>query len=201
MQELIHTLIPHDPGLGLYVAPDIPRKKVRNALRDYAEGVSESEVLALYDATWMENAKDGAVFTADRLVFQNNDFTPAQDVRYADIVGVEGKRKLMGGRSMTLQVNRGRATFDVTLDFSYRPGACQYVVAFLQEAMIRVFDEEEQEGGAEADPGSGDVSTDPTEVRTALEALYMRGVLSSSDLRAMLRSIGVSPDTDTGESG
>lgn len=203
MQELVHTLIPHDPGLGLYVAPRIPRKKARNALRDYAEGVSESEILALYDATWMENAKDGAVFTADRLVFQNNDFSPVQDVRYADIVGVEGKRKLMGGRSITLQVNRGRATFDVTLDFSGRPGACQYVVAFLQEAMIRVLDEEGQEGGAEADAraGAGDASTDPDEVRAALKALYMQGVLSSSDLCAMLRAIGVSPDTDTGESG
>ena len=201
MEQLVHTLIPHDPGVGLYVAPRIPRKKVRNALRDYAEGVSESEVLALYDATWMENAKDGAVFTADRLVFQNNDFSPVQDVRYADIVGVEGKRKLMGGRSITLQVNRGRATFDVILDFSGRPGACQYVVAFLQEAMIRVLDEEGQEGDAAADVSTGDVSTDPVEVRAALKALHLRGVLTSSDLRAMLRAIGVSPDTDTGESG
>ena len=201
MQELVHMLIPHDPGLGLYVAPRIPREKVRNALHDYAEGVSESEVLALYDATWMDNAKDGAVFTADRLVFQNNDFSPAQDVRYADIVGVEEKRKLIGGRSIILQVNRGRATFDLTLDFSGRPRACKYVVAFLQEAMIRVLDEAVEDGGAETGARTEDVSTDPTEVRTALEALYLRGVLSSSDLRAMLRAIGVSTDTDTGESG
>lgn len=201
MQELVHMLIPHDPGLGLYVAPRIPREKVRNALHDYAEGVSESEVLALYDATWMDNAKDGAVFTADRLVFQNNDFSPAQDVRYADIVGVEEKRKLIGGRSIILQVNRGRATFDLTLDFSGRPRACKYVVAFLQEAMIRVLDEAVEDGGAETGARTEDVSTDPTEVRAALEALYLRGVLSSSDLRAMLRAIGVSTDTDTGESG
>lgn len=199
MKELIHTLIPHDPGLGLYVAPRIPREKVRNALRDYAEDVSESEVLALYDATRMGNAKDGAVFTADRLVFENNDFSPVQDVRYADIVGVEGKRKLMGGRSITLQVNRGRATFDVTLDFSGRPGACQYVVAFLQEAMMRVLDEVVQEGGAEANARTGDASTDPAEVRAALKALHMRDVLSSSDLRTMLQAIGIA--SDTGESG
>ena len=199
MKELVHTLIPHDPGLGLYVAPRIPREKVRNALRDYAEDVSESEVLALYDATRIGNAKDGAVFTADRLVFENNDFSPVQDVRYADIVGVEGKRKLMGGRSIALQVNRGRATFDVTLDFSGRPGACQYVVAFLQEAMMRVLDEVVQEGGAEADARTGDASTDPAEVRAALKALHMRGVLSSSDLCTMLQAIGIAPDT--GESG
>lgn len=203
MKRLVETLIPHDPGLGLYVAPRIPREKVRNALHDYAEDVSESEVLALYDATWMDNAKDGAVFTADRLVFQNNDFSPTQDVRYADIVGVEEKRKLIGGRSIILQVNRGRATFDLTLDFSGRPRACKYVVAFLQEAMTHFLDEVVQEGGVEADAcsGDGDVPTDPAEVCAALDALHMRGVLSSSDLRAMLRAIGVSPDTDTGESG
>ena len=201
MKELVHMLIPHDPGLGLYVAPRIPREKVRNALRDYAEGVSESEVLALYDATRIGNAKDGAVFTAERLVFENNDFSPVQDVRYADIVGVEEKRKLIGGRSIALQVNRGRATFDLTLDFSGRPRACKYVVAFLQEAMTHFPDEVVPEGSVEADARTEDASTDPTEVRAALEALSLRGVLSSSDLRAMLRAIGVSPDTDTGESG
>ena len=188
MQHLVETLLPHDPGLGLYVAPRIPREKLRNALRDYAAGVSEPDALALYDATRIGNAKDGAVFTADRLVFQNNDLSPVRDVRYADMVGVEEKRKLMGGRSMTIQVNRGRATFDVVLDFSGRPGACQYVAAFLQEAMLGALEE-----GDRADDAPGDAATDSGEVRAALEALRARGALSASDLDAMLRAIGLSP--------
>ena len=188
MKHLLETLLPHDPGLGLYVAPRIPAEKLRNALRDYASDVSGSEALALYDATRIGNAKDGAVFTADRLVFQNNDLSPVREVRYADLVGVEEKRKLMGGRSMTLQVNRGRATFDAVLDFSGRPGACGYVAAFLQEAMLRALDE-----GEEASASARGAGTDPAQVRIALEALRARGALSASDLEAMLRAIGVSP--------
>ncbi len=185
MKHLAETLLPHDPGLGLYVAPRIPREKLRNAIRDYAAGVSESDVLALYDATRIGSAKDGAVFTADRLVFQNNDLSPVRDVRYADMVGVAEKRKLMGGRSMTIEVNRGRATFDVVLDFSGRPGACRYVAAFLQEAMLSPLEEGEGAGV------SGDVATNPAEVRAALEALQARGALSASDLAAMLQAIGM----------
>ena len=167
------------------MAPRIPREKLRNALRDYAAGVSESDVLALYDATRIGSAKDGAVFTADRLVFQNNDLSPVRDVRYADMVGLAEKRKLMGGRSMTIEVNRGRATFDVVLDFSGRPGACRYVAAFLQEAMLAPLEEGEGAGV------SGAAATNPAEVRAALEALQARGVLSASDLAAMLRAIGI----------
>ena len=167
------------------MAPRIPREKLRNALRDYAAGVSESDVLALYDATRIGSAKDGAVFTADRLVFQNNDLSPVRDVRYADMVGVAEKRKLMGGRSMTIEVNRGRATFDVVLDFSGRPGACRYVAAFLQEAMLSPLEEGEGEGAF------GAAATNPAEVRAALEALQARGVLSASDLAAMLQAIGI----------
>ncbi len=186
MKHLAETLLPNDPGLGLYVTPRIPREKLRNALRDYAAGVSESDALALYDATRIGNAKHGAVFTADRVAFQNNDLSPVRDVRYADMVGVQEKRKLMGGRSMTIQVNRGRATFDVVLDFSGRPGACRYVAAFLQEAMLCVLEEEEGAGVP-----AGDAATNPAKVRAALEALRVRGALSASDHAAMLRAIGI----------
>ena len=178
--------------MGLYVVPHIPRDKVNNALRDYASTVEEGQVLALYDATLIGNGKDGAVFTADRLVFQNNNMEPVHEVRYEDVVHVVRKRRLMGGQRLVLSVNRGRATFDLALDFSGRPKACPYVARFLQEAMMRPGSGESGtfadsvEGGV--DPAEG--GTDPTEVRKVLDALHARGVLSTKDRQAMLNAIG-----------
>ena len=68
MNDLVRDLIPHAPQMGLYVGPDIPADKRRNALQDYADEMTPDEVLALYDATLMGNAKDGALFASDRFL-------------------------------------------------------------------------------------------------------------------------------------
>lgn len=193
MQQLVNDLIPHAPQMGLYVSPNIPAETVRKAIADYAEGVRSGDVLALYDATLLGTGKDGAVFTEDRIVFQNNDLEPVHVVRYVDIVGVDRRRKLIGGRRVVLHVNRGRATFALTLDFSGRPKASEYVARFLREAMLR--DDEEEGRGATEPPQRTDVDA----VRSELDALYAAGSLNASDRNAMLRAIGLEPpDPDTG---
>ena len=135
MTDLLREYLPTAPDLGLYVAPDIPQAKLRAALADYAPEVDAEDVVALYDATRLGSAKDGAVFLADRLVFQNNDLQPARVVRYEDIVGVRAKRKLLGGREVQIDLNRARATVTETLDFSGQPGAAEYVERFLQQVL------------------------------------------------------------------
>lgn len=193
MRQLIHDLIPHAPQLGLYVLPNIPADKVRNAIRDYAENLSPDDVLALYDATLLGTGKDGALFTEDRVVFQNNDMEPVHQVRYVDVVAVDRRRKLIGGRRVVLKVNRGRATFDLTIDFSGRPKASEYVARFFREAMLRddVSDTPDEAGDPE--------HTDIDAVRVALDTLHAEGALSASDRNAMLRAIGMRPSgADTG---
>jgi hypothetical protein len=174
IRQLVRELIPHAPQLGLYVTPEIPPDKLRNAIRDYARSVQSEEALALYDSTLMGSAKDGAVFTAERVVFQNNDLESTHDVRYEDIVRVESKRKLLGGRRVLITVNRGRATFDVEMDFSGKPEASEYVASFLREAMLGV------------EPLTKETSSDVNAVRAALEDLHARGLLSNDKLSAML---------------
>ena len=49
--DLVRTYLPHAPGLGLWLAPEIPARKLQGALGDYARGVAPEDVLALYDAT------------------------------------------------------------------------------------------------------------------------------------------------------
>ncbi|MBT8398833.1 MAG: hypothetical protein KJO98_00015 [Rhodothermia bacterium] len=184
MSKLAQELLPHSPSHGIYLAPDIPPKKLRNAIRDFARSVEEPDVLALYDATLSGNAKDGAVFTSTGVVFQNNDLSPVQEVRYDDIVGVKAKRKFLGGKKVRLDVNRGRATVPFVIDFSGRPDAAEYVARFLYEAMMQSIESEASE--AERMKGS---STDVRAVRNALQELVDRGQLSPSDREAMLRTI------------
>lgn len=187
MKALILELIPHAPQMGLFTAPDIPDDRLRNALRDYAKDVRREDVLALYDSTLLGHAKDGAVFMADGLVFQNNNLEETQVVKYADIVAVDSRRRLLGGRKVTIEVNRGRATIMLTIDFSGKPDAAQYVERFLNEAMIRGAAAEMDRPAAANRTATG---SDKVKVRQALEDLRSSGVLSESDYRALADLLG-----------
>lgn len=196
MKELIQELIPHAPQLGLYVAPQLPADKRRNALSDYGDAMTAEEVVALYDATLTGNAKDGALFAADRFIFQNTDLEAAQTVRYRDLVGVTSKRRLLGGRKVVLDVNRGRATFELTMDFSGSTEAAEYVVRFLTEAMHHTAradlappDPADDETDAAVDPAADADATDVDAVRAALNDLRAAGQLSAADFRRMMEAL------------
>jgi len=179
--------------MGLYVAPHLPGEKVRNAVGDYAGDVHPEDVVALYDATLMGSGKDGAVFTSDRLVFQNNNLEQPQSVAYVDIVSVSTRKKLLGGQKLMLEVNRGRATIELSLDFSGKPAAAEFVARFLNEAL--------QRGAAaemDARPGKDEpafprpgIKTDLEAVRAALDELHEQELLSADDWHKMRRAVGL----------
>jgi hypothetical protein len=180
IEALIRERLPHAPQMGLYVAPDVPDTKVRNALSDYAGDVERGEVLALYDATLSGTGSDGAVFAPDRFVFQNNDLQSAQTVRYQDLVGVEaGSRWFgLGGKKVDLEVNRGRATFDLTMDFSGTPDAAEYVADVLHAAMLK---------DVEFGPAESTAETDVAAVRRALDRLRSKQKLTTDDYERLVR--------------
>lgn len=189
MDALIRELIPHDPSLGLFVAPDIPAEKLQNAIGDYAKKVNRRDVVALYDATLMGSAKDGALFLADRLVFQNNNLEPAYDVKYTDIVEVEKKKKLLGGQRLALTVNRGRATIELEIDFSGKAKATPYVARFLKDALWRSMEDD----GPEPEPVARQSTATETDVRAVEETLIelvRSGRLTQADYREMMRALG-----------
>jgi len=188
MKELIQELIPHAPQMGLHVAPNMPDDKRRNALSDYGDGMAPDDVVALYDATLTGNAKDGALFAADRMIFQNTDLEAAQTVRYRDLVGVASKRRLLGGRKVVLDVNRGRATFQLTMDFSGSGEAAQYVARFLEEAMHRSARADMARAEPDA-PADEPATTDVDAVRTALDELRADGQLTEEDYHRLLGAL------------
>jgi len=184
MRDLIQELIPHAPHLGLYVAPAIPEDKLRNALDDYAGALRPEEALALFDATLMGSARDGAVFAADRFVFQNNNLEPAHEVRYEDLVQVDKKRGFLKGAKVCLSVNRGRATFDLTFDCSGKPEALAFLYRFLHEAMLRP-----EARLPEADVPRTAAGSDLQALRNALDALRADGRLVEDDYRRILDAL------------
>ena len=187
MEKLIYELIPHDPTLGLYVAPNIPFKKLHNAIQDYAKNVRRKEVVALYDATLMGSAKDGAVFMGDRFVFQNNNLEPTNEVRYEDLVNVELKKKLMGGKRLMLTVNRGRATINLELDFSGKAKAAPFIARLLEDLLFRTTEAEMEREAFRKDPvHSGSGETDVRVVEETLIALVRDKSLSEDDFREMM---------------
>jgi hypothetical protein len=193
MESLLHEYLPQAPQHGLYRAPAIPTDKLQAAIRDYGRDVEPSAVLALYDATRLGSAKDGALFFADRLIYQNNDLTPPQTIRYEDIVRVNEKRLFLGGRKVELDVNEGRATTTHALDFSGRADAAGYVTRFLHEAMLasarsamRAPKQEASAAGASLTTAAGsDVAT----VEQALDDLRTAGALADADYRRLLAAL------------
>ncbi len=183
MDSLLREYLPTAPDLGLYVVPDIPEGKLRAAVGDYARDLDPRDVIALYDATRLGSAKDGALFLADRLVFQNNDLQPARTIRYEDVVGVREKRKLLGGREIEIDHNRARATVTETLDFSGQPGAAEFVERFLQQAMV-------QGARTPAPTPTPTRGTDRRAVVEALDRLVALGRLTEADRQQMLDALG-----------
>lgn len=181
MKSLIEDLIPHAPQMGLYVAPSIPQEKLQGALKDYATSVHHDDVRALYDATLLGSAKDGAVFLDDRFIFENNDLEAVQEVRYADVVRVETKKKLFGGQKVNVDVNRGRSTFQLSIDFSGQADAAAPVARFLREAMLRG-------AGQEMDAARA-AETDVAAVREALGHLRAEGKLAAADYDRLLAAL------------
>lgn len=173
MVDLIRELIPHAPNLGLYLAPHIPPRKLKNAIRDYAPSLRPVDVVALFDGTLMGSAKDGILLTANRMVFQNSDLEAPHQVHYEEIVQVEQKKGMLKGARIAVHVNRGRATFPVELNLAAKPKAAEFVYRLLREVMLRPM-------------AKSAVNTDWDAVIAALRNLRDQGALSEADYGRLL---------------
>ncbi len=73
---------------NVFIAPDIPEKKLNNVAKVYNLDESLNAVLAIYDNTVFGSAKDGIIFTGEKLAIKEP-FEAPYDVLYADIEAVE----------------------------------------------------------------------------------------------------------------
>jgi len=85
-------------AMHVFFAPHIPNRKLKNAIRSFAPGVSEDDVLVLVDGTASGSAKHGIVLTEDALYIRDRDLQ--ERIALADIEKVTYLR-----RTGVLQVN------------------------------------------------------------------------------------------------
>lgn len=87
-------------GKDVYVTPEIPEKKLNNAIKAYkCESFYES-ILAIYDDTVFGSAKDGLVFTGEKMIHSDGKLTEyiyneIQSAKYIKEKGIEYVKIIM----------------------------------------------------------------------------------------------------------
>lgn len=69
---------------NVYIAPDIPIKKLNNAIRAFKCEEYQESILAIYDSTLFGSAKDGLVFTGEKFIHSDHG-----EFKYSDICSVD----------------------------------------------------------------------------------------------------------------
>tara|TARA_R110001583_G_scaffold51170_1_gene159860 strand:+ start:632 stop:2305 length:1674 start_codon:yes stop_codon:yes gene_type:complete len=69
---------------GLSIAPDIPEKKLNNAVSTFGFDVGVNMIVALFDSTLMGSGKDGILFSGERVIYREV-FQDPITMMYADI--------------------------------------------------------------------------------------------------------------------
>ena len=85
-----------DVGKDIYIVPDIPEKKLNNALKSYGNDISYESVLALYDDTLFGSASDGFLFTGKKML--HNEYvtflySDIKSVKYVENITTNDKGK------------------------------------------------------------------------------------------------------------
>ena len=107
--KLLNHLMPHDAASKWYRPPEIPDKKVANAISAYADGVEDIDALGLADDTVFGSGKGGFLVTADAIYFAGNGSkgsTTWDDVKKAEhqhgVLTSSVVITLLDGRTVTL---------------------------------------------------------------------------------------------------
>ncbi|SQB29509.1 Uncharacterised protein [Citrobacter koseri] len=100
---------------NVFIAPDIPEKKLNNVAKVYNLDESLNAVLAIYDNTVFGSAKDGIIFTGEKLAVKEPFEAPydvfyrdIEAVEYAEIVTVNEKGKGKSTEVITIRLKNGQ---------------------------------------------------------------------------------------------
>lgn len=75
-------------GNKVYVVPEIPEKKLNNAILSIAPNINQQYVLALIDSTVFGSAKEGLIFTGEG-IYKKYSFEKRQEYRFENIIKAE----------------------------------------------------------------------------------------------------------------
>ncbi|WP_414839248.1 hypothetical protein [Carnobacterium sp. TMP28] len=75
-------------GETTYLAPDIPNKKMDNALKAFGTAINPKYVIAITDSTLFKSAREGIIYTGEA-IYINELLKKPRKILFKDIVGVE----------------------------------------------------------------------------------------------------------------
>ncbi len=87
----------------VFIAPEIPEKKLNNAVKAFHCEDNIGSIIAIYDNTLLGSAKEGLVFTGEKIIYKSSSSEPTElhfndfeSVEYIENVTVseKGKEKL-----------------------------------------------------------------------------------------------------------
>lgn len=84
LKQYADNIIPKTSASSLYIKPNIPGKKLKNALEKYGARIRQDEVIALLDTTFFGSARDGALITSYNIACKPT-FFPAITIWYDEI--------------------------------------------------------------------------------------------------------------------
>ncbi|MDS1617288.1 hypothetical protein [Escherichia coli] len=117
--------ISNNPDKNLYIAPDIPDKKLNNVAKSMNLQDDYNYVIALLDSSLLGNGKEGIAFTGERMVYKAGPFTSPNTVYFNEIETVE----YVQNKTIT---NKGKEKFEKYVSLILKDG-CSYKIESISE--------------------------------------------------------------------
>lgn len=88
LKKHVHAMVPQNTSFDFYIKPNIPAKKLKNAIAEYGENIQEDDVIGLLDGTFWGSGKEGVIFTSYKLANKPMTFPPLT-IWYDEIYSIE----------------------------------------------------------------------------------------------------------------
>lgn len=132
---------------NISVAPNIPEKKLNNAVTSFCYTGHVHNVIAIFDNTLFGSGKDGLLFSGEQIIYRAS-FSDPVCLTFKSITSVEYQQKLTGSKNDKLEQSLSIATIDgkhitisdlIDCDYKKLADVLQYAISNFEE-----FKEEKQ---------------------------------------------------------
>lgn len=131
-------------GSGVYITPEIPEKKLNNAIKAFkCEGFYES-ILAIQDGTVFGSSKEGFVFTGEKMIHHKHGefiYSDIDSVEYVENITVDDKGKEKKDEYVLISKNNKKYKFKYLYDIN-KKGLVKFLNSIITE--FEEYKEEDQ---------------------------------------------------------
>jgi len=122
-------------GSGVYITPEIPEKKLNNAIKAFnCEGFYES-ILAIQDGTVFGSSKEGFVFTGEKMIHHKHGefiYSDIDSVEYVENITVDDKGKDKKDEYVLISKNNKKYKFEHLYDINEQ-GLAKFLNSIITE--------------------------------------------------------------------